>query len=145
MCHCVSSINPPYFPGVDIFALKIKIFGSSKTLKTFSTLHVVVSQKTAFPWKSWGCSMNCHWITLKFKFEVPRIYKNFWIRIFSEIIYHTCTCCYCCCSCWWGETMYLSCAYQWACCSAPDGVWVWRAMVEWYWQGKTLKVWKNLS
>jgi hypothetical protein len=40
-----------------------------------------------------------------------------------------------CCSCWWGETLSLKCNHQWACCSSLRWLWVWRAMVEWYWQG----------
>jgi hypothetical protein len=42
-----------------------------------------------------------------------------------------------CCSCRWGETMSLNCGHQRAYCSSPRLIWVWRATVEWCWQGKT--------
>jgi len=37
-----------------------------------------------------------------------------------------------CCSCRWGETVSLNCGHH-----PPGDIWVWRATVEWYWQGKT--------
>jgi hypothetical protein len=44
------------------------------------------------------------------------------------------------CSCWWSERMYLRCCYN----RLPeDGIWVWRAMVEWYWQVKAEELREN--
>jgi hypothetical protein len=53
----------------------------------------------------------------------------------------------CCCTCRWGETTSLNCGHQRAYCSTPRWyIWVCRATVEWYWQGKTEGLWeKNLS
>jgi hypothetical protein len=54
------------------------------------------------------------------------------------------------CSCWWGETvsemrrdclrntarLSPKCGRRRAYYLSPDNVWVWRATVKWYWQGK---------
>jgi hypothetical protein len=42
----------------------------------------------------------------------------------------------CCCPCWWGEAMSLNCSHRQATIH-PRIIWVWRAMVGWYWQGNT--------
>jgi hypothetical protein len=44
----------------------------------------------------------------------------------------------------YGMRLSLNCGHQRAHCSSPNDIWVWRAMVEWSWQGKTLrKTWPS--
>jgi hypothetical protein len=42
-----------------------------------------------------------------------------------------------CCSCQWCETMSLNCGYSGSIVHPPGDMWAWRAMLKWYWQGKT--------
>jgi hypothetical protein len=41
------------------------------------------------------------------------------------------------CLCRLGEATSLNCGHRWAFCWSPCDTWVWRAVVEWCWQGKT--------
>jgi hypothetical protein len=43
-------------------------------------------------------------------------------------------------SCCWGESTSLNCGHHRLIARPPDGMWTWKAIVEWYWQGKIEKL-----
>jgi hypothetical protein len=47
------------------------------------------------------------------------------------------------CLCWWGESVYLTSGRQRTNVHPPDDIRIWRATVEYYWQGKSKNGWES--